>query len=161
MAVDVFINMGDKIKGESKDKEQGQKGDIDVMSWSWGVQNTGTWATGGGGGAGKASFHNLTFLKQLDKATPAIWKACTTGQHIDKVVLLERKAGGKQEKQCEITMEKVLVTSAQLSGSQEIPAESVNLDFAKVKIEYFMQDDKGATSSAGVFAFDIEGHAEV
>ena len=34
MALDMFINMGAKIKGESKDKAQGPKGDIDILAWS-------------------------------------------------------------------------------------------------------------------------------
>ena len=52
MALDMFINMGPNIKGESKDKAQGPKGDIDILAWSWGMSQSGTSHTGGGGGAG-------------------------------------------------------------------------------------------------------------
>ena len=59
MAVDVFLKIGD-IKGESKDSKH--KGEIDVLSWSWGVSQTGTMGIGGGGGAGKANFSDLSFM---------------------------------------------------------------------------------------------------
>ena len=39
MAVDVFLKLGD-IKGESKDSKHA--GEIDVLSWSFGVSQTGT-----------------------------------------------------------------------------------------------------------------------
>ena len=32
MAVDMFINLGTSIKGESKDRTQGPKGDCDVLA---------------------------------------------------------------------------------------------------------------------------------
>ena len=59
MAVDVFLKLGD-IKGESKDAKHA--GEIDVLSWSWGVSQTGTMGVGGGGGAGKANFSDLNFM---------------------------------------------------------------------------------------------------
>ena len=69
MAVDVFLKLGD-IKGESKDSKHA--GEIDVLSWSWGVSQTGTMAYGGGGGAGKANFSDLSFMHAVDKASPVL-----------------------------------------------------------------------------------------
>ena len=54
MAVDMFINMGPNIKGESQDDQK--KEWIDVLAWSWGVSQSGTTHMGGGGGAGKSKF---------------------------------------------------------------------------------------------------------
>ena len=52
MAVDMFLKIDD-IKGESKDSKH--KGEIDVLSWSWGMSPDRHDAHGGGGGAGKAN----------------------------------------------------------------------------------------------------------
>ena len=49
MAVDVFLKLGD-VKGESKDSKH--EGEIDVLSWSWGISQTGLGSMGGGSGAG-------------------------------------------------------------------------------------------------------------
>jgi type VI secretion system secreted protein Hcp len=56
MASDIFVKIGDN-KGESLDDKH--KDEIEVLSFSWGVANTGATATGGGGGTGKATFQDL------------------------------------------------------------------------------------------------------
>ena len=48
MATDIFAKIGD-IKGESLDAKH--KDEIEVLSFSWGVANSGSTATGGGGGS--------------------------------------------------------------------------------------------------------------
>jgi len=83
----MFINLGPTIKGESKDRAQGPKGDCDVLAWSWGMSQSGSFHTGGGGGAGKANIQDISFTKWVDKATPALMKHLTKGTHIDEVIL--------------------------------------------------------------------------
>jgi type VI secretion system secreted protein Hcp len=163
MAIDMFLNMGAKIKGESKDKAQGAKGDIDILAWSWGMSQSGTTHTGGGGGAGKASFQDVSVTKYVDSSSSAIMGALAKGSHIDKCVLLVRKAGEGQQKYIEITMETVLVTSVSTGGSggEDRLTENITLNFAKVKFENFKQDAKGATASAGVFGWNISENVAV
>lgn len=163
MAVDIFINLGDKIKGETKDKEQSKNKDVDVLAWSWGMSQSGSFHTGGGGGAGKVNIQDLSFTKWVDTATTPIMLHCSQGTHIDKCVLLCRKAGEGQQKYMEITMEKCIITSVSSGGSggEDRLTENVTLNFAKVKVEYFVQDDKGKTSSAGEYGWDIEANSKV
>ena len=104
MAVDMFMEMGDKIKGEAQDKVMKEKGAIDVLSWSWGMSQSGTTHMGSGGGAGKANFQDLSFTKYVDKATHAIMTALAKGSHIPECKLTCRKAGEGQQKYIEITM---------------------------------------------------------
>ena len=47
MALDMFIKLTG-VTGESKDSVH--KGEIDVLAWSWGLSNSGSFHTGGGGG---------------------------------------------------------------------------------------------------------------
>lgn len=161
MAVDMFINMGGTIKGESIDKEQGPKGDIDVLAWSWGMSQSGTTHMGGGGGSGKASFQDLSFTKYVDSATNALMTALAKGTHIDKVELMVRKAGEGQKKYIFITMEQVLVTSLSTGGSggEDRLTENVTLNFAKVNFAYTPQNAKGTVAGDKTFAYDIAGNA--
>jgi type VI secretion system secreted protein Hcp len=163
MAVDMFMNMGDKIKGESQDAAQSKANDMDVLAWSWGLSQSGTTHMGSGGGGGKVNVQDLSFTKYIDSASPAIAQACCLGTHIPKCVLLVRKAGGKQQKYLEITMEEVIVASVGHGGSggQDRLTENVALNFGKVTYEYFKQDKDGATKSAGVLKYDISKNAEV
>ena len=160
MAVDMFMELGPTIKGETQDKAFKEKGACDVLAWSWGMSNSGTTHTGGGGGAGKANFQDLSFTKYLDKATPALMGAVAKGSHIDECKLTCRKAGEGQQKYIEITLTEVLVTSVSTGGSggEDRLTENVSLNFAKVSFEYFVQDKKGVTASGGVFTYDIAGN---
>lgn len=162
MAVDMFIEMGEKIKGETQDKEFKGKNAIDVLSWSWGMSQSGSFHTGSGGGSGKANFQDLSFSKWVDKATPALMIAVAKGSHIDQCKLTCRKAGENQQKYVEITMKKCLVSSLSTGGSggEDRLTENVTLNFAEVSFEYFMQDTKGSTASAGKLAWNIEENAE-
>jgi type VI secretion system secreted protein Hcp len=156
MAVDMTINI-DGIKGESKLK--GHEEEIDVLSFSWGMSQTGTFSTGGGGGAGKVNIHDLSFTKWVDKATPELMMACSNGKHIPKAVLTVRKAGEKPLEYQTITLEKLLISSVTHGGSggEDRHTENVTLNFAKVKVEYQEQDDKGGPKGGKVtYAWDVE-----
>jgi type VI secretion system secreted protein Hcp len=163
MAVDMFMNMGDKIKGETQDKAQKAKNDIDVLAWSWGMSQSGTLHAGSGGGAGKVNVQDISFTKYVDSASPAIMLHCCGGTHIDKCVLLVRKAGDTPQKYIEITMEPVIVTSVSTGGSggEDRLTENVTLNFGKVKFELFTQDGKGSTASAGELNYDISQNTKV
>lgn len=159
MAVDMFIKLGSKIKGSTQDKAQ--KDNCDVLAYSWGMSQSGSFHAGGGGGAGKVSIQDLSFTKYVDDASSAIMMHCCTGGHIDVVTLLIRKAGGAigtpGEKEIEITMTKVMITSVSTGGSggEDRFTENVTLNFAEIKFENFKQDEKGVTSSAGNLDWDI------
>lgn len=157
MALDMFINMGDTIKGESADSVQGPKGDIDILAWSWGMTQSATAHTGGGGGGGKANFRDLSFTKYVDTATNALMIALAKGTHIKEVVLLARKAGEGQQRYIQITMNEVIVASLSTGGSggEDRMTENVTLNFGKVKFSYAPQKDDGSTDADKDFAWDI------
>ena len=161
MALDMFINMGATIKGESRDKVRGPKGDIDVLAWSWGMSQSGTTHTGGGGGAGKANFQDISFTKYIDSASSALMVALAKGSHIPQCELLVRKAGEGQQKYIHITMKEVLVTSVSTGGSggEDRLTENVTLNFGEVKFDYTPQDSKGTVAGDKTFAWNIAENA--
>lgn len=147
MAVDMFLEIT-TIEGETVDKVMKEKKAIDVLAWSWGLSQSGTTHMGGGGGSGKASFQDLSVTKYVDLASHALGLGCATGEHFDKAVLTVRKAGKTQEPYITITMEEVIITSVSTGGSggEDRLTENLSLNFAKVKFEYFYQDEKGVVS---------------
>jgi type VI secretion system secreted protein Hcp len=160
MALDMFINMGDTIKGESADSVQGAKGDIDVLAWSWGMSQSGTTHMGKGGGAGKANFQDLSFTKYVDSSSNALMIALAKGTHITKCTLLARKAGEGQKRYIEIAMDEVMVTSVSTGGSggEDRLTENITLNFAKVKFSYAPQKAEGGVDADKDFAWDIAGN---
>jgi type VI secretion system secreted protein Hcp len=155
MAVDMFLKMSNNIKGESKDSAH--KEEIDILAWSWGVSNSGTLHTGSGGGSGKANFQDISFTKWVDNASTGLLTACAKGTHLDSAILVVRKAGDKPLEYIIIKLEKVMVTAVSTGGSggEDRLTENVTLNFAKVTIDYNMQDDKGAKKAGTPFTYSI------
>jgi type VI secretion system secreted protein Hcp len=161
MALDMFLVItGPAIKGESKDKGAGFTDSIDVLAWSWGLSQSGSFHSGAGGGSGKANFQDLSFTKYIDNSSAVLQLACAKGTHIDKAVLSVRKAGDTPAIYLTITMEKIMVTSISTGGSggEDRLTENVTLNFAKVAVAYFLQGDKGAVTAGTKYTFDIEGN---
>jgi type VI secretion system secreted protein Hcp len=155
MASSIFAKIGN-IKGESTDARH--KDEIVVLSWTWGVTQSGTMSFGGGGGSGKASFQDLNFTHHIDKATPLLLKACATGQHIPDATITVRKAGKGQLEYLIIKLTDVVVTSVSMSdgsGDTFVPMESVGLAFAKVEYGYKPQNPNGSLGTAVEFKFDL------
>lgn len=161
MAVDIFLEL-EGAKGETVDKVYKSKNAIDVLSWNWGISNTGTFHQGSGGGSGKANFQDISITKYTDKATADLMLFCANGKHMPKGVLTCRKAGENPLEYLKITMTQILVSSYSTGGamSDERPTETVTLNFAKVKVEYFMQSATGGKEPGGQMSWDIAGNAK-
>lgn len=160
MAVDMFMKITG-VEGESKDSAH--KGEIDVLSWSWGMNQTGSGHTGGGGGTGKVSVHDLAFTKYIDKSTPDLMLSCCNGKHFSEAKLTVRKAGENPLEYLIITMQDVLVSqiSPGGSGAEERLMEQVSLNFAKVKVDYTEQTSTGGAGAKPKMGWDIEANKKM
>ena len=156
MAVDMFLKLSNDIKGESQDHKH--KDEIDVLAWSWGVSQSGTFHMGGGGGSGKASFQDISVTKYVDKASNGLLRACSTGEALKSADLVVRKAGKKPLEYITIKMKNVLVTSVSTGGSggEDRLTENVTLNFAEVEYTYTGQKPDGSGDSPMPFKFDIQ-----
>ena len=160
MAVDMFLKI-DAIKGEAHDDKH--KGEIDVLSWSWGANQTGTAHLGGGAGAGKVSVNDLSVTKYIDRSSPLLLQQCFTGKHIKEALLTVRKAGGKALEYIKIKMEDALIAQVSLGGSggEDRLTETVAINFSRVKVEYVPQKPDGSGDAAVPFGYDISKNKEL
>lgn len=155
MAVDMFLKLTD-IEGEAKDDEH--TNEIDVLAWSWGLSQSGTFHMGGGGGSGKANFQDISITKYVDKASMTLMGYIATGKHIAEATLVVRKAGGdKPLEYIKIEMKQVMVTSVSTGGSggEDQLTENITLNFAQVATFYKPQTEKGADEAAIDFKWNI------
>ena len=160
MAVDMFLEIEGEIEGESKDSKH--KGAIDLLAWSWGMSQSGTFHTGGGGGAGKANFQDISCTKWVDQSSADLMLYCANGDHFPSAKITVRKAGKKPLEYIIIEMTKVMITSVSTGGSggEEQLTENVSLNFAEVKVTYTKQKDDGSGDTAKEFAWDIEANEQ-
>jgi type VI secretion system secreted protein Hcp len=159
MPTHMFIKLDD-IKGESIDDKH--KGEIDILSWSWGVAQTGSAHVGGGTGTGKGQVHDLTFTKQVDRSSPLLFQLCCSGTPMKKGLLTCCKAGGKALEYVKISMETVMVSSVTLGGgAADVISETVTLNFASMNYEYVPQKGDGSGEASVSKGWDIAGNKPV
>lgn len=151
MATDMFMKLKD-IKGESDDDKH--KGEIQVLSFHWGVRQTGTSGVGGGGGGGKCQVQDFSFVKKFDAASAVLFQKCCTGEHVGEALFTARKAGGTQLEYLKIKLTDVLISSvapgASAQGSDDVPLEEVSLNFGKCEIDYQPQGNDGKAAGGPV-----------
>jgi len=157
MALDMFIKI-EGINGESKDNSH--KNQIDVLAWSWGMSQSGSFHVGGGGGSGKVNIQDISLTKYVDISSPVLMLACSNGEHIKKAELFVRKAGKTPLEYIVITMEKIIVSSVSTGGSggEDRLTENVTLNFAKAEFKYVQQSDKGGKDKDKTYKWDIEAN---
>lgn len=154
MAVDQFLKIDD-IEGESVDDVHA--GEIDILSWSWGMSQSGTTHTGAGGGAGKVNVQDLSFTKYIDKSSANLMKMCCNGKHFEEATLVVRKAGEMPLEYLIITMKEGLISSVSTGGSggEDRLTENVTLNFSEFKTEYVPQMADGSGDASIIVGWNI------
>jgi type VI secretion system secreted protein Hcp len=154
--VDYFLKL-DGIQGESQDSKH--KNEIEIESFSWGANQTGTASHGGGMGAGRVQMQDFQFVKRIDKASPKLMLACASGDHVKSAILVCRKAGKEQQEYLKITFTDLLVSSYVTTGSGAgdiIPMDQIALNFSKVEFEYKEQKPDGTLGGAIKAFYDMK-----
>jgi len=157
-AVDYFLKLTE-ITGESKDHKH--KDAIQLESWSWGESNSGSHSHGSGGGAGKVSMQDFNFTMKMNKASPQLMLACASGKHIKEGTLTCRKAGEKQQEFFTIKFTDLLVSSYQTGGSAHsdiIPTDQISVNFAKIQLEYKVQNPDGTLGGGATAGWDVQSN---
>ena len=158
MAFDTYVELTG-IEGEATAKSFEKK--IEIFSFSWGASAPVSIGPGSSGiSASRVSISSFNVMKKTDVASPKLFKACCTGDHINKMTVSMRKqtGAGGQEVFLIYTFDEVMVESIQWSGSSggdDTPSESVSFAFGKVTVEYKTQDKTGKLAAGTPVVWDI------
>jgi type VI secretion system secreted protein Hcp len=140
-----------QITGEAQDDKH--KGEIEVLSWSWGMQ--GKSAIGGGAATGKATMRELRIVKKVDKASTALMSALRTNEVIKEGVLVLRKTGTSKLEYLKITIQdgRVMALDVEAGDENGSPTlvERVSFSFNKIAVEYTPQGGDGMPQGATTF----------
>lgn len=131
------------IKGESLDDKH--KDEIDVLSWSWGMNGVSPDAKGK---LQPACAEALVLNKYVDKATPPLANATVLGSTIPSARLAVRRPNSNSD-YLVIELAGVTVRSLVQGGASEgrLP-ENVTIGFSSAKISYSPQNADGSTGAA-------------
>ena len=161
MSVDMFLEIKE-VPGESMKK--GHEGQIDIVSFSFGAVQHGSFARGGaGGGSGKAEFQDISIVKEVDKSSPKLFQACAAGTHFPKSTIFVRKAGDKPLEYYKVELKDLIVSSVQNSGSSSGDAvmESITLNCAVINFTYVEQDAKGGAGKTVTAGYNVRTSEKV
>jgi type VI secretion system secreted protein Hcp len=158
MAVEIFMRL-DGIQGEAPDPHGTHADSIQVVSWTWGMTQTGTAREGDAVGVVKANVHDLSFTKNVDFATPELMSHCCHGRPIHKALLTCRRAGPRDGapplEYMRIEFDDCLITSVSTGGggAEGKLTEHVTLNFQSYQVTYTKQghDDAPGASSRGEY----------
>jgi type VI secretion system secreted protein Hcp len=158
--VDYFLKIAE-APGESTDDKH--KGEIELESFSWGALNSGSAGHGAGAGSGKVLPQDFHFVKKMDKASPVLFLACTTGQHFKSAIITARKAGGGQQEYMKITMEECMVSAYNVGGhgGDNVPIEQVAMNFAKLELSYKEQKADGTLGGEVKQKYDFAANKKI
>jgi type VI secretion system secreted protein Hcp len=156
MASNVFCKV-DKIPGEAKQK----KDYFEVLSWTHGVSQGAAGSVQGSGGhiGGRPDFSEIVVEKQVDKASPDLFKACAKGTAIDSIVIEFYKNIGSDEpsKYLEYKLTKAVVRSIALSaGPSDVARETLTLGCSKLEWTYIEYGDDHKKVSEPKGCWDLE-----
>jgi len=145
MAFDAFLKI-DGIPGESQDAKH--KGEIDVLSFQWGVAQSTTGGRSSGRPTGRADVQDFTIMKFLDKASPLLFAAACHGDHISSAIFTLRKAGESPIDFYKVTLSDIVITNVSPNGTAggevTTPIEEVSFNSSRVEITFTPQDATGS-----------------
>ncbi len=143
MSFDAYLNI-DGIKGEST--EDKHKDWIEVLSYNHGVTQptSATRSSSGGGSTGASEHGDIVVTKFVDMSSPKLLEAVSTGKHFKKASIeFMRQGGGEKVKYLTVNLEELIISSVQTDGdakgSQELPVESVSMNYGKIEWVYTQQ----------------------
>jgi type VI secretion system secreted protein Hcp len=144
--VDSYLQI-DGIPGESLDDKH--KDWIEVLSYGHEMIQpvSSTKSSAGGAATGRSQHGDFAITKYIDKASPKLWEALSTGKHLGKAKIQLNRAGGGQVQYLEINFEQVMLSRVQLNspdsngaaGADHLPTETVHLNYGKIEWIYTQQ----------------------
>lgn len=163
--LDSFLQL-DGVPGEATDDKH--KDWIELLSYGHEIVQpvSSTKSSAGGAASGRSQHGDFALTKFVDKASPKLYDAVSTGKHFGKAKIEVCRAGGSQVKFLEINFEEVMVSRVQLNstdsngatgkGEDALPTETVHLNYGKIEWVYTQQKRKDGSGGGNVTAkYDV------
>ena len=150
---DMFLKLTG-VTGEVQDADH--KGEIEVVSWSWGMLAP---TALGGTATGRASLRELSIAKRVDAATPTLMMCLRSHRVVPQGKLTVRKAGTTPLEYFKIELTNVRITSLVTDSDQADLIERLKLGFHRVTVTYTPQQGGTGASGGGAIVFEADAQA--
>jgi len=145
-----------KVQGATGEvADQGHQGEIEVVSWSWGMDAPTTMTGGQTMGRAAISVSELQVIKRVDKSSPTLMNFLRSRKLVPSVLLVVRKAGATPFEYFKIQLTDVRITGLRAESQGSELLEHLRLAFAKVLVTYTPQGAAGG-SGGGASQFETD-----
>lgn len=154
MEVSIFLKL-DGIEGEATDG--GHTNEIKLGSCTFSAFNTSTYNNASKTvSKGQAQMGDIGFMKEVDKTSVALFKACASGKVIPKGTISFQSNVGDDKKIdfLKYELENVVINTYNFSASSTAD-ESGTLTYAKIRQVYDQRDEKGTSKGKVEGYFDV------
>lgn len=154
MTVSVFLKL-ESIEGESTDEKHDKE--IMLTSCSFSAHNSSAYNNASKTvSKGQAMMADISFTKEADKTSVALFKACASGKVIPKATISFQSNVGDDKKIDFLVyeLENVVVNNYNFSAAGEA-AESGSLTYAKIRQIYDQRDERGTSKGKVEGYFDV------
>jgi len=141
------------VTGEASDPTH--KGEINIVSWSWGMDSPREAITGLA--KGRVVVSELNIVKRVDQSSATLMSFLRNNKVVPLAQLTVRKAGDEPFEYFKIEMENVKVTSLKAESDDDELVEHLSLGFSKVRVTYTPQGKTGG-SGGGANVFETDAH---
>jgi type VI secretion system secreted protein Hcp len=125
-------------------------GEIDVVSWGWGLQSA-PYALYDGAPGGASSFNELALVKRVDRSTVTLFQFCDGHSVIGNATLTVQKASGADLiDYFTVVMDKVRIVNVEVRSEEAELREHLRLSAETVTINYTPQSDLGTPASGPI-----------
>lgn len=144
------------IAGEATLK--GFEGQIELLTWAWGVDASFSSGSGGGGGSGKATPRDVVALAESGIQSPPLLLDTNLGRHLQSAQISCARKSKKPFTFMTLKFEEVLVTSYAVTPdpTNGHPLDLLHLAFARLTQTVFPQNPDGSTGTPVTMSFDYE-----
>jgi type VI secretion system secreted protein Hcp len=144
------------IVGEATLK--GFEGQIELLTWAWGVDATFSPGSGGGGGSGKATPRDVIALAESGIQSPPLLLDTNTGRHLQSALISCVRKAKKPFTFMTLKFDEVLVTSYAVTPdpTNGHPLDLMHLVFARVTHTVTPQNPDGSAGTPVSTTFDYE-----
>lgn len=151
----MFLKL-DGIEGESNAAKH--EGEIDVDSFSFGASSAGSVGGGAGGGAGKVSMNDFAFTARVSKASPKLFVACASGEHLKTALLTVYKAGVHERDFLRVTLSDVTISGYHegVAEAADVPIDQVAMRFSRIQVTYSGQRPDGSRDTPVTAGWDVD-----
>ena len=149
---DIFL----KVQGATGEaSDHGHEGEIEVVSWSGGMDAPTTMTGGQTMSRAAVSVSELSVVKRVDKSSPTLMGFLRNRKLVPTTHLVVRKAGATPFEYFKIQLTDVRVTGLKVETQGTELLEHLRLAFAKVLITYTPQGTSGG-SGGGASMFETD-----